>query len=390
MKTLNYLILFLMAAVIAGCQQSDVPAELKDQLDLIVAEMVPQGGESICDVSLLLSNDGILTARGVTDMPDARNAIIEMLDKWGHKYADSITVLPDQAVVDKPWGVVNVSALNMRARRSHTAELVTQALMGTPVQILDKRGSWLLVRTPDFYTGWTDDPIAEKSDDEMAAWRAADRVIYLGYSGVITGAGGETLSDVVFGVVLEKIGSKGDYWSVTLPDGRRGEVRKRDTDDFRRWALNASVEPEGLIRFARQFLGTPYLWGGTSTKMLDCSGLTKLVYFSGGVILTRDASGQMRYGDEVNIDNLPEGLAPGDLLFWGRERNGRLSITHTGLYIGDTEYIHSSLLVRINSFDPERENYNQHLVEIFKGARRVTGFTEGKGLQRVSDNEWYF
>lgn len=390
MKTLNYLILLFLAILVSGCHSREVPADLQEQLDIIVKEAVPQGGESLCDVTFKMSDGALLIARGVTDMPEAKERIIGLLETRGMKYADSITLLPDPAVVDKPWGLVSVSVCNMRSRRSHTSELVTQALMGTPVQILDKQGGWLLIRTPDFYTGWTDDPVAELSDVEHEAWKAGERLNYTGYTGVITDAGGGTVSDAVFGIILARTGSRGDHWTVALPDGRTGEVKKGETEDFRKWAVNASIEPARLVSFAMQFMGTPYLWGGTSTKMLDCSGLTKTVYYYGGVILTRDASGQMRYGDVVSIDNPLETLRPGDLLFWGRERNGRVSITHTGLYIGDGEYIHSSALVRINSFDPGKANYNAYLREILQGARRVTGFTEGKGLQRLSENSWYF
>jgi hypothetical protein len=390
MKPLNYLILLIIVIQLAGCNKKEVPSDLKERLDSIAAVMVPQHAESLCDVSLVMSEGGILTARGETDMPGAKKAIIEMLDKSGYTYADSITVLPDAAVVDKPWGLVSVSVCNIRTKPSHAAEMATQALMGTPVKILNKRGGWLLLQTPDSYIGWTDDPVTELSDEELEAWKKGDRLIYMGHTGVITGSKGETVSDAVFGVIVVRTGERGGNWTVLLPDGRSGEVKKQESADFGKWAESATIEPERLITFARLFMGTPYLWGGTSAKGVDCSGFTKTIYYYGGVILTRDASGQFRYGEEVNIEKPCETLAPGDLLYFGRERDGKKRITHTGMYIGDTEFIHSSRLVKINSFDSTRTNYSSYLLEILQGARRVTGFTTGKGLERVSQHPWYF
>lgn len=390
MKPLNYLVLFLIVFQLAGCQDKEVPAELTEQLDSIAAAMVPQHAESICDVSLSMSEDGLIIAKGETNLPEAKNAIAELLEKSGRAWADSIRILPDPAVVEKPWGLISVSVCNMRTKPAHSAEMATQALMGTPVKILDKRGGWLLVQTPDYYTGWTDDPVAEFSDEELAAWKGSDRLIYTGHTGVTTDSRGETVSDIVFGVIVVKTGARGDFWTVALPDGRSGELKKKETEDFRKWSESASIEPQRLIQFARTFMGSPYLWGGTSTKGVDCSGFTRTIYYYGGVIMTRDASGQFRYGEEVSIDNPCETLAPGDLLFFGRVRDGKPRITHTGMYIGDTEFIHSSRLVRVNSFDSTRTNYSAYLLEILQGARRVTSFTEGKGLQRVSQHTWYF
>ena len=390
MKPLPCFVLLFVLFQFAGCQKKEVPAELTEKLEAIAAEMVPQRAESICDVTLVVSEGGNLTVKGETNLPEAKSAVIEMLEESGVTFADSITLLPDPVVVEKPWALTSVSVCNIRTRPSHAAEMATQALMGTPVKILNKRDGWLLVQTPDSYIGWTDDPLAELSDDELAAWKGSDRLIYIGHTGVITDSRGETISDIVFGVILVKTGSRGNYWTVALPDGRTGEVSKQESEDFRKWAESAGIEPEGLIRFARAFTGSPYLWGGTSTKGVDCSGLTKTVYYYGGVIMTRDASGQFRYGEEVSIDKPCETLLPGDLLFFGRLRDGKPRITHTGMYIGDTEYIHSSGLVKINSFDSTRSNYNAYLLEILQGARRVTGFTPGKGLERVAQHGWYF
>jgi hypothetical protein len=393
MKPLNYVILLLCVLQLAGCQQKEVPADLKEQLDSIAAEMVPQSAESIVDVELMMSGGGVITAKGETDLPAAKSAIIELLEKSGIEYADSITVMPDPAVVDKPWGLITVSVCNIRTRPSHAAEQSTQALMGTPVRILNKRGGWHLVQMPDSYIGWVRNTVVEMTHDEMVAWRGSDRVIYLGHTGVISDSRGETVSDVTFGAILVKNGTRGDKWTVILPDGRTGEVNKSESAIFKTWAESVSIEPQRLISFARLFMGTPYLWGGTSTKGVDCSGYTKLIYYFGGIIMTRDASAQFRYGDEVSIEKPVESLAPGDLLYFGSNNDGKKDITHTGIYMGDTEFIHATAgpgMVIVNSFDSTRTNYSAYLLGILQGARRVTTFTEGKGLERVSQHSWYF
>jgi len=389
MKPLNSLSLLFILVLLAGCNPKEVPADLQEQLDSIAAAMVPQHAESLCDVAMVMEKDGSITVKGETNLPVAKDEILAMLDRSGYSFSDSITLLPDPEVVEKPWGLITVSVCNMRARPSHAEELVTQALMGTPVRIINIKDGWHLVQTPDSYIGWVRSTVAELTDDELAVWKGSDRVIYLGHTGVITDGRGETVSDIVFGGVLVKSGSRGDNWTVVLPDGRTGEVKKGETADFSKWAENASIEPQGLVRFARSFMGTPYLWGGTSSKGFDCSGFTKIIYLNGGVILTRDASGQFKYGDEVSIEKPCESLSPGDLLYFGSVRN---RITHTGMFIGDTEFIHASGsgMVIINSFDSTRTNYSAHLLDILQGARRVTGFTEGKGLERVSQHSWYF
>ena len=133
---------------------------MTEKLEAIAAEMVPQRAESICDVTLVVSEGGILTVKGETNLPEAKSAVIEMLEESGVTFADSITLLPDPAVVEKPWALTSVSVCNIRTRPSHAAEMATQALMGTPVRILNKRDGWLLVQTPDSYIGWTDHPLA--------------------------------------------------------------------------------------------------------------------------------------------------------------------------------------------------------------------------------------
>jgi len=391
MRFLKYLVIALYVLQIAGCNNMEVPLELKSQIDSLSAAMVPQRMESLCDLSLTMSEGGVITVNGKTNLPEARDKVIELLDRSGYKYNDSITVLPDTSVVKKPWGLVTVSVCNMRTEPSNGAEMVTQPLMGTPVKILDRNGGWLFVQTPDSYLGWTgDDAIVELGDKEMDAWKSSDRLIFLSNIGVITDSKNNTVSDIVMGCVLKKTGEQKDFYKVVLPDGREGRIRKNDASDFSVWAEKTEPQADLMVAFARTMMGTPYLWGGTSTKGVDCSGFTKTIYLTGGLILARDASSQYRYGIERSIDNGCDSLAPGDLLFFGHIQDGKKRITHTGMYIGDTEFIQSSGMVRINSLDSTRVNYSRYRATTLLGARRIIGATPGKGIERVSHHCWYF
>lgn len=90
-------------------------------------------------------------------------------------------------------------------------------------------------------------------------------------------------------------------------------------------------EPSGnVLSVARQYLGTPYLYGGTTTSAFDCSGYTRHVFSQGGKSIPRTSGGQ--YAASAKITN-PQ---PGDLVFFGRS-----SVTHVGIYLGGGRFIGS-------------------------------------------------
>lgn len=91
-----------------------------------------------------------------------------------------------------------------------------------------------------------------------------------------------------------------------------------------------------MVEYAKQFLGNPYVYGGTSlTNGTDCSGFTMRIYEHFGITIPRTA--QAQYNDSEHISR--EELMPGDLLFYG---NSSGSITHVTMYIGNNEVIHAS------------------------------------------------
>ena len=379
--------------LISGCRPGEVPVQIKNDIDSIILKWVPDKREGICDLSLGVMPDRKLVIKGETNISNAKNEIINYLTESAVEYSDSLKLIPDPAEISKPWGLVSVSVCNIKKNPSHSSELVSQAIMGTPVKILKKSGGWLLLQTPDFYIGWSNSSgIEERDETEMAKWRQSDRLIYTAKSGDILSEDnpGEIISDIVSGSIVSKISERGNYFVVELPDSRKGIIEKKYCQVFNRWCLETKPDPYKLITFAKSLLGSPYLWGGTSTKMTDCSGFLKTIYFTGGVILARDASQQFLYGKAVDISSSLDSLQPGDLVFFGyRGKNGEQRIIHVGLYTGDTEVIHNAGMVSINSLDSTRSNYSNYLGSTIKGARRVIGEKSEKGIEAIFKNSWY-
>lgn len=100
--------------------------------------------------------------------------------------------------------------------------------------------------------------------------------------------------------------------------------------------VNGSSLPADLARTARSFIGTPYRWGGSSTRTgFDCSGLTMTVYRLNGMHLPRSARSQYAAGRPVSAGALRQG----DLVFFAIKSRSRIS--HVGIYIGSNRFIHS-------------------------------------------------
>jgi len=92
-----------------------------------------------------------------------------------------------------------------------------------------------------------------------------------------------------------------------------------------------------IIDYAKKFLGTKYVWGGSTPKGFDCSGFVKYVYKKFGITLSRNSRSQASNGTYVKKAN----LKPGDLVFFDTD-GGKNRINHVGIYIGSGKFIHAS------------------------------------------------
>lgn len=102
-----------------------------------------------------------------------------------------------------------------------------------------------------------------------------------------------------------------------------------------REASQAAKTREAMVNFALQFIGNPYVWGGTSlTNGADCSGFVQSIYANFGYSLPRVAEDQSRYGMQIPIDS----AEPGDLIFYAR--NGY--VYHVSMYIGNGQVVHAA------------------------------------------------
>jgi len=373
----SLVILCLSLFAFSGC--TDLSKEDRRFADIIAgigSKYAPDQRTSVFGVTFTRTNKGIALV-GEVDNPDAKKAVIDALSPLVKRVSDDITILPEAKLGSRVWGIVRVSVANMRRDPDESSELVSQAIMGSALRILRESGEWCFVQTPDKYLGWMrQDSFVLCGRNELEDWGSSPRVIVLATYGTVREAANNhstPVSDIVAGSLLKSVSASAGWTSVALPDGRAGFVLTADVSDYDIWRKKIQPTPEGIERSARSLLGVPYMWGGTSTKALDCSGFTKTVYMLNGVQLDRDANQQAVQGAPVVPGAKFENLQKGDLLFFGKHGTDQRpeQILHVVMYLKDRNFIHASGMVKINSLDPTSPLFDPNKLRSFICARRV-------------------
>ncbi|MDF1575906.1 MAG: C40 family peptidase [Bacteroidales bacterium] len=392
-----WMVLLLAAVLLGACtsETSKRVSELNTLLDQLRQEYVPDDRIQWWELSAE-DQDGSLVVLGELSSRETYEAVVRELESRYPEIKFEVVLLSEEDPGPAVNALVNNSVIHLRREPSSTRELVTQALLGAPVRILKSRGGKSLVQVPDGYMGWVNSAEVHPLDREgLEAYREAEKVIFNAQYGLSYSEADEAsmpVSDLVIGNILSKVTEQSGFTRVEYPDGRQGWVRSKELVPAEEIFYKEPL-PEMLVKTALRYHGIPYLWGGTSSKNIDCSGLVSNVYFLNGIQLPRDADMQALIGRELGTVFVPDGLEPGDLLFFGRKatEEEKENVTHVAMYIGKGEYIHSAGYherVSINSMDSTREHYIETYPEIFVRAVRLLG-EEYEGFQPISENSFY-
>lgn len=243
-------------------------------------------------------------------------------------------------------GVVTAPCLQLRRGPGHAHELVSQARLGDPLELLEEGPDWALLRASDGYVAYG----RASNLAAMDGW-TPDAVVVAPLVAVETDDG--RVLQLSAGTRLRAAGD-GRH---ALPDGATVALTPADVR-----ALGVPGTPEELLALARRFLGLPYLWGGTTGWGIDCSGLVQLTHLVYGHELPRDADQQQAALPAIAD---PADLRPGDPVFFPG---------HVGLWLGAGAFIHAAAkpgCVVINSFDPASPIYDADLRASFTGGGRT-------------------
>lgn len=256
-----------------------------------------------------------------------------------------------------------VPVANMYSHASDKSDVVSQAIYGSNVRLLVAQGEWSRIQTTDRYKGWV-----------------PSRQLRIILTGDGYGSSGPTVQvENLFANIYEEPDITKHKPVITVPFETKLEVAPEDTSGAKKaqkpapegwlqvrlpvmrtaWIQSGDVvsDPKTLsipesIDLAKKFLGIPYLWGGRSSFGFDCSGFTQMLVRARGINMPRDADQQAAWSGVVAIDR--KDLQPGDLLFFGSSPK---EITHTGMYIGDGQFIHDTTnghpVVQISRLDDE-------------------------------------
>ena len=171
--------------------------------------------------------------------------------------------------------------------------------------------------------------------------------------------------------------------SVKAENNRKNVAANKTASKKQETAANGKSDSRSsLLNHGKKFIGTPYLWGGTSPKGFDCSGLVHYIYQKQGVSIPRNSREQF---SRLPVANNPQ---PGDLVFF--RRNG--VINHVGLYLGGGKMLHApqtGAKVRIENI--ERPNWKRR----YAGARRalkgektvIVASRAGKGKDKLMSDK---
>lgn len=377
-----------------GSDTSHTLDTVKQMGEEIRKQFIPDKRVGIFDVTYRM-NGKQLVLKGGTTSAEAKTMLIHELTTSGYDILDSLRILPDAVELENnTYAIVNLSVCNLRRADDFSSEMITQALLGMPVRVLEHTG-WYRIQLPDNYIGWVHRAgITPMTKEEYNAWNRAEKIVVTAHCGFTyekPNAEAQSVSDVVAGDRLKWVGTEGNYYKVAYPDGRVAYISRTLSVPEKEWRKGLKQDAASILHTAKSLLGVPYLWAGTSSKGMDCSGLVRTVLYMHDIIMPRDASQQAYVGEHIDIAPDFANLAPGDLMFFGRKATAdqKERVVHVGIYLGNKKFIHSQGDVRINSVDPNAPEYDEYNLNRLLFATRMLSHIGTPEINTTATNPYY-
>ena len=249
--------------------------------------------------------------------------------------------------------VVVVPVANMYSKPTEKSDVVSQTIYGSNVQMLQARGEWSRIQTSDHYKGWTPSrylrtllvgdgyatsgPTVQVESLFASIYAEPDitkhkPVITVPFESRLEVAPGDSKGASKADTATKKDKVPEGWLRVRLAGQTLGWIQQGDVV-----AAPKPLTVPQSIELAKRFLGLPYLWGGRSSFGFDCSGFTQMLMRARGFEMPRDADQQAAWSGVSPVNR--KDLQAGDLLFFGSSAK---EISHTGMYIGEGQFIHDS------------------------------------------------
>ena len=229
--------------------------------------------------------------------------------------------------------VTSDSGLNLRAQANTTSSVLSVLPSGTQVDVISTTsdGKWHQV-TYLGVTGYVSGDYLSVVAEKVYGQVVADSL------NIRTGPGTNyatcgSLSKGTVVEVLDTIGGLGGWYKIANGYVSTDYVTLVDAS-----VANGSAKGAAIAAYAKQFVGYPYVYGGSSPSGFDCSGFVTYVCKQNGYSVNRTASAQMSNGTSVSMSE----LQPGDLVFFLKSGSGASRASHVGIYIGGGQFIHAS------------------------------------------------